>query len=98
MPDTKIYYEHNRFKLYKGNCLDILATFPENSIDLIFADPPYNRSNDGFTCHAGKRVSVNKGNWDKSKGIEKDFEFHKQWLAAYKKLSKSSRLSCKRFS
>ena len=41
-----------------------------------FADPPYNLSNDGFTCHAGRAVSVNKGGWDRSEGIEVDFEFH----------------------
>lgn len=86
--NNNIYYEQNRFKLYKGNCLEVLADIPENSIDLIFADPPYNLSNGGFTCHAGKRVSVNKGKWDKSKGIEKDFEFHKQWLAACKRVLK----------
>jgi len=61
---------------------------PENSVDLVFADPPYNLSNDGFTCHAGKRVSVNKGKWDKSRGVAEDFEFHKQWLAACKRVLK----------
>ena len=35
--------------------------------DTIFADPPYFLSNDGITCHSGKMVSVNKGDWDKSK-------------------------------
>ncbi|MCX5810829.1 MAG: DNA methyltransferase [Proteobacteria bacterium] len=86
--NNKIYYEQNRFKLYKGDCLEVLETIPENSVDLIFADPPYNLSNGGFTCHAGRRVSVNKGKWDKSKGVEKDFEFHKQWLAACKRVLK----------
>jgi len=88
MQENKIYYEQNRFKLYNGDCLEVLNNMPENSVDLIFADPPYNLSNDGLTCHAGKRVSVNKGKWDKSKGIEKDFEFHKQWLAACKRILK----------
>ncbi|MCK5655276.1 MAG: site-specific DNA-methyltransferase, partial [Candidatus Aureabacteria bacterium] len=57
-------------------------------IDLIFADPPYNLSNGGFTCHAGKRVSVNKGEWDKSKGIEKDFQFHYRWIEACRRVLK----------
>jgi len=82
MQENTIYYEQNRFKLYKGDCIEVLKYMPENSVDLIFADPPYNLSNDGFTCHAGKRVSVNKGKWDKSRGVAEDFEFHKQWLAA----------------
>jgi len=49
---------------------------------MIFADPPYNLSNGGFTVHAGKRVSVNKGQWDESKGVVVDFEFHVRWIEA----------------
>ncbi|MGC9332271.1 MAG: DNA methyltransferase [Bacteroidales bacterium] len=55
---------------------------------MIFADPPYNLSNGGFTCHAGKAVSVNKGKWDESRGVEKDFEFHKEWINACKRVLK----------
>ncbi len=55
---------------------------------MIFADPPYNLSNDGFTVHAGKRVSVNKGAWDKSSGTENDFEFHKKWIEACRRVLK----------
>jgi DNA modification methylase len=29
------------FDLYTGNCLDVLATMPDNSIDAIVTDPPY---------------------------------------------------------
>ena len=65
----KLYYEKPRFKLYYANCLDVLSGLPENSVDMIFADPPYMLSNGGFTVHAGKRVSVNKGEWDKSNEI-----------------------------
>ncbi len=28
--------------LYYGDCLDIMADFPDNSIDLICLDPPFN--------------------------------------------------------
>jgi site-specific DNA-methyltransferase (adenine-specific) len=82
------YYEKPGFILYHGNCLDILAELPENSIDMVFADPPYLLSNGGFTVHAGRRVSVNKGEWDKSNGLEKDFEFHLQWIKAVKRVLK----------
>jgi len=57
---------------------------------MIFADPPYHLSNGGFTCHAGKRVSVNKGKWDESKGIKEDFNFHLQWIKACKRVLKPS--------
>lgn len=54
------YYEKLRFKLYHSDCLDILDTIPENSVDMIFADPPYFLSSGSFTCQNGKMVSVKK--------------------------------------
>ncbi|MDE5832399.1 MAG: site-specific DNA-methyltransferase [Desulfovibrio sp.] len=70
------------YTLYHGDAVEILNQLPRESADLIFADPPYNLSNDGTTCHSGKRVPVNKGDWDKSAGIEADFEFHTRWIEA----------------
>jgi len=84
------YFEMENVKLFHGDVMEVLSSLPEKSVDLIFADPPYNLSNDGFTCHAGKRVSVNKGSWDKSKGIIKDFEFHKKWIKACKRILKDN--------
>lgn len=43
---------------------------------MIFADPPYFLSNGGISVQSGKMVSVNKGDWDKSQGFEKDNEFN----------------------
>jgi site-specific DNA-methyltransferase (adenine-specific) len=73
--------EHH-LRLYHGDCLEILSSIPESSADLIFADPPYFLSNGGITCHAGKIVSVNKGDWDKSRGPDANHEFNRSWLAA----------------
>ena len=66
----KTYFTEQDFNLHHGDCLKFLPTFKEKSFDLIFADPPYNLSNGGISCRAGKIVSVNKGDWDKSKGLE----------------------------
>lgn len=66
--------------LFNSDCLDAMDSIPQNSIDMIFADPPYFLSNGGMSCHAGKRVSVNKGEWDKSKGIEETHKFNLEWL------------------
>lgn len=49
---------------------------------MIFADPPYHLSNGGISVQNGKMVSVNKGDWDKSCGYEKDYLFDKSWIAA----------------
>lgn len=79
---NNIYFEDRRRKLilFNENCLKTLPLFPENSIDMIFADPPYFLSNGGFTCHAGRKVSVNKGKWDASKGLEENYRFTLDWL------------------
>lgn len=75
-------------RIYHGDCLEVMDELPQESVDMIFADPPYNLSNGGFTCHAGRAVSVNKGEWDRSRGIEKDFQFHKEWISACRRLLK----------
>ncbi len=63
------YFSEKNIRIFNGDVVEILNALPSECIDLIFADPPYNLSNGGFTCHAGKRVSVNKGKWDQSKGM-----------------------------
>ncbi len=82
------YYEKPKFKLYQANCLDLLAELPENSVDMVFADPPYFLSNGGFSLQAGKRVSVDKGQWDVSNGLKKDFEFNLEWIKACRRVLK----------
>jgi site-specific DNA-methyltransferase (adenine-specific) len=85
-----LYYNSNDLELYKGDCIDILKDIPDNSIDLIFADPPYFLSNGGISCKAGKIVSVNKADWDKSNGIDKDYEFTFDWLSECKRVLKGT--------
>ena len=78
----KSYYENKEhsIELFHGDCLNILPQLPRNSVDMIFADPPYFLSNGGITCHAGRMVSVNKGEWDVSQGIEENHKFNLAWL------------------
>jgi site-specific DNA-methyltransferase (adenine-specific) len=84
------YFKRPDFILYNIDCIELMEQMPEDSVDLIFADPPYNLSNGGFTCHAGKRASVHKGDWDKSKGIEEDFAFHLKWITACRRVLKEN--------
>ena len=77
---SKPYFKENVFELYLADSIEFLKTLPADSVNMIFADPPYNLSNGGFTVHAGKRVSVNKGKWDVSAGVDDDFTFHVQWI------------------
>lgn len=74
------YKDSNNNKLYIGDCFEALNKIDDNSIDLVFADPPYFLSNGGITCHAGKMVSVDKGQWDKGVGLGEMHQFNKQWI------------------
>lgn len=69
------------FTLLKGDCVELLNQF-DFKFDMIFADPPYFLSNGGISVQSGKMVSVNKGDWDKSQGFEKDNNFNYNWLKA----------------
>src|SRR5712692_8358719 len=87
----------HHLRIFHSDCLEILEEIPESTVDLVFADPPYFLSNGGITCHAGKMVSVNKGDWDKLPGPElgpvrarfdKVHEFNTAWLAACQRVLK----------
>jgi site-specific DNA-methyltransferase (adenine-specific) len=78
----------HHIEIYQGDCREILAVMPAESVDLIFADPPYFLSNGGITCHAGRMVSVNKGVWDRSQGAEANHQFNREWLAAAQRVLK----------
>ena len=85
-----VFYDNpeHYVRLLQGDCIAILNQARANSVDMIFADPPYFLSNGGITCQAGKMVSVNKGKWDESKGVEYDHEFTLQWLNACRRVLK----------
>lgn len=74
--------------LVRGDALEILGLMPPSSVDCVFADPPYRLSNDGISCHAGRIVSVNKGGWDRSQGVQQDHQFTLSWLAACRRVLK----------
>lgn len=69
------------FTLYQGDCMQVIEQLPDNSLDAIFADPPYFLSNGGISVQSGKQVCVDKGNWDKGGTPEHIYNFNKQWLS-----------------
>ncbi len=85
-----VYYDDSEYsvRLLKGDCIEILNRAREECVDTIFADPPYFLSNGGITCHAGMMVSVDKGKWDKSKGVRENHEFNLAWLKACQRVLK----------
>ena len=86
--DIEPYYINDNAVIFNNDCFDVLSCLPENSIDMIFADPPYMLSNNGFTCQNGKMANVNKGKWDKSRGLDEDFKFHDAWISACRRVLK----------
>src|SRR3989304_4917374 len=89
---NQCYYRNDIYCiwLYHANCLELLdiliSKYPSGRFDMIFADPPYFLSNGGITCHAGKMVKVDKGDWDKSKGHELNHEFNLSWISRCQKI------------
>lgn len=76
----KPYYYNKWSALYLSDTFDALKKILPNTVDMIFADPPYFLSNDGISCSAGKIVSVNKGDWDKIGGLEAKHAFNRSWI------------------
>lgn len=83
-----IYYEQEDFKLLHGDALLLLKKIEPQSVDMIFADPPYFLSGDGITCSGGKMVSVNKGKWDEKISVKEKHNFNKKWIRACKNVLK----------
>lgn len=68
------------FTLLQGDCIERLKEIEDNSINAIFADPPYFLSNGGISVQNGKQVCVDKGDWDKGGTPEYIYAFNRQWL------------------
>lgn len=78
MATNSIYSD---FTILQGDCMKRLVEIEDNSIDTIFADPPYFLSNGGISVQSGRQVCVDKGNWDKGGTPEYIYEFNCQWLS-----------------
>lgn len=91
-PDFK--YEHPDVLLFQADSLEFMEylvdCYPDGVFDMIFADPPYFLSNGGITCQSGQMVSVNKGEWDVSKGVLDNHQFNLTWLGYCQKLLKAN--------
>ena len=65
-------------KLFNGDVLEIIKQLESKSVDLIFADPPYNLSGENYlTCKSGKISKCDKGLWDQIENIN---EFNRKWI------------------
>ncbi len=66
-----------------GDCLQLLQTLPEGSIDLVFADPPYNLQLRQELWRPNQtRVDAVTDAWDQFEGFEAYDAFSRAWLQA----------------
>lgn len=76
--------------IYQGDCLDILRTFPDKSVDLIFADPPYNMQTEGELLRTdGTAFDGVSDKWDKFSSLLDYDEFSKKWLTECRRVLKN---------
>ncbi|HEX7379853.1 MAG TPA: DNA methyltransferase, partial [Pirellulales bacterium] len=71
----RLYYDHPNGKLYQGDCVDWLASLAADSVDLVFADPPYN---------------IKKAAWDTFESQEAYVEWSLRWIKQAARVVKPS--------
>jgi len=74
-----------------GDCLEILETLPEKSVDLVFADPPYNLQlqQDLWRPNMTRVDAVDDG-WDRFADFAEYDRFTHTWLQACRRVLKDS--------
>ncbi len=78
-------------QILHGDCLELLPGFPEGSVDLIFADPPYNLQlrNDLYRPNM-TRVDAVDDDWDKFESYNDYDAFTRAWLSACQRVMKDT--------
>jgi len=75
--------------IIKGDCVAALEKLPENSVDVIFADPPYNLQLDGNLHRPDQsKVDAVDNDWDKFSDFAAYDAFTRAWLLAARRVLK----------
>lgn len=78
-------------RIIEGECVDILDRLPEKSVDLIFADPPYNLQLGGdLTRPDQSRVDGVTDAWDQFESFDEYDLFTHTWLTACRRVLKDT--------
>ena len=76
-------------KIIFGDCIEKLKELPDNSVDLIFADPPYNMQLQGDLWRPNQtKVDGVDDDWDKYESFEHYDKFSTEWLKECKRILK----------
>jgi DNA modification methylase len=93
MQSSHMQHNHTlqRDTIYHGDCRDILPTLPEKSVDLIFADPPYNLQLKGELWRPNMtRVDAVDDQWDQFASFAAYDMFTRDWLGACRRVLKDT--------
>jgi modification methylase len=72
-----------------GDCIELLADFPDACIDLVFADPPYNLQLSGELHRPDQsRVDGVDDDWDRFADFASYDSFTRRWLSACRRVLK----------
>ena len=75
--------------ILRGDCIAAMRALPAKSVDLIFADPPYNLQLGGDLARPdGSPVDAVTDEWDKFDSLEVYDRFTREWLAEAKRVLK----------
>ena len=78
-----------RVPVVRGDCVAVLRHIRDQSIDFIFADPPYNMQlGEGLTRANGDAVKGVNEAWDQFESFEAYDAFSKEWLAECRRVLK----------
>lgn len=84
-------YEVDKIKntIIKGDSIQEMKKIPSNSIDLIFADPPYFMQTEGELLRTdGSKFAGVEDDWDKFSGYNEYDKFSFEWLKEAKRILK----------
>jgi modification methylase len=77
--------------ILRGDCIQQMARLPDKSVDMIFADPPYNLQLGGDLFRPeGSRVDAVDDDWDKFDSLAAYDEFTRDWLAEARRILKDN--------
>jgi modification methylase len=76
-------------KIIQGDCLEALAALPDKSVDLVFADPPYNLQLGGDLHRPdNSKVDAVDDEWDRFDSFESYDKFTRAWLKECRRVLK----------
>ncbi len=76
-------------QILTGNCIDLMQQLPPESVDLVFADPPYNLQLRGELWRPNQTlVDAVDDDWDQFSGFADYDAFTRAWLAACRRVLK----------